>query len=189
MPYDDFHNIFLEGLKLKDVHQDKRSPEGYLSPEHSEYETGMSIYNFSVLLFMFKVIVFLNIFLDLPIFHPIVISYMLPFQICGHNSQVSHYVISWTVHLLCLNGNIYQAGFYVSFSIARYRHICHPVMVEHLTSLYLQCKKCTDVTFDVLWVVLMAISVFWLMAPLRWYIGTNVSQETTVSVFRVIQEV
>ena len=28
---------------LKDIHQDKRSPDRYLSPEHPEYEAGMSV--------------------------------------------------------------------------------------------------------------------------------------------------
>jgi len=35
--------------------------------------------------------------------------------------------------------------------------------------------------------VLMPFSVFWIMASFRWYILTNVSQETTVTIFRVIQ--
>ena len=40
---------------------------------------------------MIKVIVYLKLFLDLPTFHPIVTSSVLPFQICDHKSQIKLY--------------------------------------------------------------------------------------------------
>jgi hypothetical protein len=53
---------------------------------------------------------------------------------------------------------------------------CHTVMVGHLTFLYLQSKKCTNIILDILKVVLMPFAVLWLMAPFRWYPLFNKNQ-------------
>lgn len=96
----------------------------------------------------------------------------------NHYFFISQYFPSW---FLCFFSNRV-----LSREVSRL--LCHPVMVGHLTHLYLQSKKCTDIIFDILKVALVPFSVVWLVVSFRWYIRTNVSQETTVCIFRVFQE-
>jgi len=142
---------------------------------------------------MIKVIVYLNVFLDLPTFHPIVTSNVLPFQICDHRSQFSIYLIIINCKLTLFISQYFPNCFLCFFlnralSLEVSRLLYHPVMVGHLTSLYLQSKNCTDIIFGILKVVMMHFLVFWIMASFRWYIRTNISQETTVSIIMVIKE-